>query len=76
MRQVFFIALAAVAPLAIACAGTRPEPAKPPPIEPETRLESPRRPRSQPAPPRIQAPPPAYGNKIVMASAAGPKNGL
>jgi hypothetical protein len=73
VRQVYFIALAAVASLAIACAGARPEPAKPPPVDPETRLDAPRRPRGQQVPPRIQAPPPAYGNKIVMAEAPAAK---
>jgi hypothetical protein len=67
MRQVFIPAFAALVALGIACANAPPPPAKPPPAERETRLEPPRRPAHH-GPPRIQAPPPAYGNKIVMAS--------
>jgi len=44
-----------------ACAAGAERPARPAPVEAETRLE--RRPRA----PKILAPPPAYGNKIVMA---------
>lgn len=38
---------------------------KPPPVDPHTRLGPHRAPKE--AVPRILAPPPAYGNKIVMA---------
>ncbi|HET9959076.1 MAG TPA: hypothetical protein VFQ61_31515 [Polyangiaceae bacterium] len=44
-------------------------PAQPPPQEPQTRLYAPIR-RHITDPPEIQAPPPAYGNKIVMAERA------
>lgn len=67
MRQVFIRAFAAVVVFGIACTSAAPPPAKPPPSEPETRLDPPRRPGYH-GPPRIQAPPPAYGNKIVMAT--------
>ena len=67
MRQVFIPAFAALFVLGIACASAPPPPAKPPPVEPETRFDPPRRPVHH-GPPRIQAPPPAYGNKIVMAT--------
>jgi hypothetical protein len=49
-----------------ACASQPAPPAKPPLVDAETQL-TPRR-RDKPYdPPRIVAPPPAYGNKIVMA---------
>lgn len=53
----------------VACSGAPPVPAKPPPVDPETRLER-RPPREEPL--KIYAPPPAYGNKIVMAGRARP----
>jgi hypothetical protein len=51
-----------------ACASQPAPPAKPPPVDAETQL-TPRR-REKYDPPRIVAPPPAYGNKIVMAGSA------
>ena len=54
----------------IGCAGAPPQPVKPRPIDPETRLDRPRRHLDELPP--IQAPPPAYGNKIVMADRAEP----
>jgi hypothetical protein len=57
--------------LLVGCAGARPTPAKPPAVEAETRLDPMRRPlREEPL--KILAPPPAYGNKIVMADSARP----
>jgi len=52
------------------CAASPPAPAKPPPVDPETRFV-PERPTKD-EPPRILAPPPAYGNKIVMAARTKP----
>jgi hypothetical protein len=51
------------------CAGARPAPAKPPAVDAETRLDPARRPARE-EPLKILAPPPAYGNKIVMAEGA------
>jgi len=58
-----------LAVLMTGCAGARPAPAKPPAIDAETRLD--RRPARE-EPLKILAPPPAYGNKIVMAESARP----
>ena len=49
-----------------ACASQPATPAKPPMVDAETELAPPRREKPY-DPPRIVAPPPAYGNKIVMA---------
>lgn len=50
-----------------------PEPAKPPPpAEPRTRLEVP----DEEQEPKLIAPPPAYGNKVVMAKAVAPEQKL
>ncbi|MFO0565399.1 MAG: hypothetical protein U0263_07040 [Polyangiaceae bacterium] len=50
----------------VGCAATRPpEPAPPPPPEIRTRFDRPE--RDQDAPELI-APPPAYGNKVVLAA--------
>lgn len=75
-----FIAFAIVALLAAqvaGCASSPPVPAKPPPADVQTKLrvdETPLVParRDKPEPPRILAPPPAYGNKIVMAEGVKP----
>jgi hypothetical protein len=48
-----------------ACASNPAPPPKPPLVDAETQLTTPR--RKPYDPPRIVAPPPAYGNKIVMA---------
>jgi hypothetical protein len=62
-----------LAVLMTGCAGARPTPAKPPPVDAETRLDPGRRPvREEPL--KILAPPPAYGNKIVMAERARPRS--
>ena len=50
-----------------ACASQPVAPAKPPPSNAETQLTPRPRDKAQDPPPRIIAPPPAYGNKIVMA---------
>ncbi len=60
------------------CSMTPAQPAKPPPlIAPETQLTPqealPAETRELDQPPLI-APPPAYGNKVVMARAGGPSN--
>jgi len=53
---------------ASACASQPVPPAKPPLVDAETQLTAPRRrDKANDPPPRIIAPPPAYGNKIVMA---------
>jgi hypothetical protein len=54
------------AALSIACGSgaVRPPEGPPKPVDPETRVQ----PRQKDAP-RLIAPPPAYGNKVVMASA-------
>ena len=53
-----------LAALAVGCGGgALSEPKAPPPVDPETRAQ----PR-QKDDPRLIAPPPAYGNKVVMAS--------
>jgi len=60
-----------LAVLMAGCAGARPAPAKPPAVDAETRLEPGRRPQRE-EPLKILAPPPAYGNKIVMADGPRP----
>lgn len=42
--------------------------APPPVVDPQTRAT----PRTEIEPPNLIAPPPAYGNKIVMAGGSGP----
>lgn len=59
-----FLALAALAG-ACGSSAVRPPEAPPKPVDPETRVE----PRRHEQEPRLIAPPPAYGNKVVMASA-------
>lgn len=60
------VSFLSVAALLVACGGgaVRPPAAPPKPVDPETRVE-PRREDD----PRLIAPPPAYGNKVVMARA-------
>jgi hypothetical protein len=66
MPRVFAFALVAFVAFAVeACSAAPKAPAKPPPVDAETRLGPARRPVE---PPRILAPPPAYGNKIVLGS--------
>jgi hypothetical protein len=55
-----------------ACASQPVPPAKPPLEGAETQLH-PRRREKPYDPPRIVAPPPAYGNKIVMAGEPAPR---
>ena len=68
MRLLYFpIAAATAAMLSTACGASTPAPVKAPPraVDVETRaVPSPRR---RDLPPPLVAPPPAYGNKIVMA---------
>jgi hypothetical protein len=68
MRHLYsFIAAATATMLLTACGASAPAPVKAPPraVDVETRaVPSPRR---RDLPPRLIAPPPAYGNKIVMA---------
>lgn len=68
MRRVFFTVLVLAAGVATACGGGAiPRPAEPPPpvSEPRTRVD--RAPETET--PKLIAPPPAYGNKVVMAKA-------
>jgi hypothetical protein len=69
VRQLLFLSHLMLATLVVGCSGARPAPAKPPAVDPETRLEPGRRPARE-EPLKILAPPPAYGNKIVMARGA------
>ncbi|MGC4089388.1 MAG: hypothetical protein QM756_16165 [Polyangiaceae bacterium] len=62
----------AAALVTAACANSQPAPAKPPPVDAETRLGPTRRPAKD-EPVRILAPPPAYGNKVVMGQRAASK---
>jgi hypothetical protein len=67
MRQLYLlIAAAAATMLSTACGASAPAPVKAPPRvdDVETRASAPRR---RDLPPPLVAPPPAYGNKIVMA---------
>jgi len=67
MRLLYpLIAAAAATMLTTACGASAPAPVKAPPrsIDVETRAQTPRR---RDLPPPLVAPPPAYGNKIVMA---------
>jgi predicted small lipoprotein YifL len=71
-RRIFALALASTL-FGLAACGRQAvqEPPKPPPAgERGTRLE---RPTDEEAP-KLIAPPPAYGNKVVMAKAAGPRD--
>jgi hypothetical protein len=66
VRRTFFIVTLGIAALAVmGCSGSAQQPAKPPPRLPEKETRAPARPEP---PPRLIAPPPAYGNKIVMAA--------
>lgn len=70
MKRRFLLLILAFAVLpCAACAGQSVrQPAKPPPpAEPRTRLEQP----GDEDQPKLIAPPPAYGNKVVMAKAGG-----
>jgi hypothetical protein len=69
VRRFLVLSHLLLGPLLVGCSGARPTPAKPPAVDAETRLEPGRRP-SRDEPLRILAPPPAYGNKIVMARGA------
>ncbi|MES1188373.1 MAG: hypothetical protein ABUL60_31445 [Myxococcales bacterium] len=68
MRQLYLLIAAAAATMAItACGASAPAPVKAPPraVDVETRVTP--GPRRRDLPPPLVAPPPAYGNKIVMA---------
>lgn len=66
MRRIFLVALMLVSALAWGCATTTPPaPKPPPPAEPRTRVDQPEPREEQP---KLIAPPPAYGNKVVLAS--------
>jgi hypothetical protein len=68
VRRVFFIVTLGVLALGLmGCAGGAQQAAKPPPRLPEKETRAPARPEP---PPQLIAPPPAYGNKIVMAAEA------
>jgi hypothetical protein len=58
------LVLAALAMLAACGSSVQRAPERPRPVDPETRV-NPERERLPP--PRLIAPPPAYGNKVVMA---------
>jgi len=69
VRRFFIpVVVALLAATLTGCAGNPPRPAKPPLVDPETRFTPP----AKHEPQRILAPPPAYGNKIVMAEARKP----
>jgi hypothetical protein len=67
MRQLYFIAAAAATMMLTACGASAPVNVKAPPraVDVETRVAP--SPRRRDLPPPLVAPPPAYGNKIVMA---------
>jgi hypothetical protein len=68
MRHLYFLIAAATATMLLtACGASAPAPVKAPPraVDVETRVVP--SPRRRDLPPRLIAPPPAYGNKIVMA---------
>jgi predicted small lipoprotein YifL len=68
MRHLYLWIAAAAATMAItACGASAPAPVKAPPraVDVETRVTP--GPRRRDLPPPLVAPPPAYGNKIVMA---------
>jgi hypothetical protein len=69
VRRVFFIVtLGAFALGPLGCVGGAEHAAKPPPRLPEKETRAaPSQPARPEPPPRLIAPPPAYGNKIVMA---------
>jgi hypothetical protein len=71
VRRIFVISHLMLATFLVGCAGAQPTPAKPPAVDAETRLDPVRRPNRE-EPLKILAPPPAYGNKIVMAEGARP----
>lgn len=68
MRHLYFLIAAATATMLLtACSASAPAPVKAPPrtVDVETRAVP--GPRRRDLPPPLVAPPPAYGNKIVMA---------
>jgi hypothetical protein len=71
MRRPFLTLVAALLlAIPLACGGsTVPKPVEPPPRVEEPRTEV-QHPALQPETPDLVAPPPAYGNKVVMAGAA------
>jgi hypothetical protein len=71
MRRFFSLTLLALGGVVLAACGSGavPMPAKPPPRPVETKTET--SPHRQ-GPPQLIAPPPAYGNKIVMARGIPP----
>jgi hypothetical protein len=70
MRPLFSSLSATLVAFALSgCVASSGQPAKPPPpVNPETRVTPERSER-----PTLIAPPPAYGNKIVMAAAESPR---
>jgi hypothetical protein len=71
MRPLFSSLSAVLVAIALSgCVASGGQPAKPPPpVNPETRVT----PERRSEPPTLIAPPPAYGNKIVMAGAESPR---
>jgi len=63
--------LAAAATLAGCGAGAQQAPERPRPVDAETRVTPD---RQRLPPPRLIAPPPAYGNKVVMAKGPSPSS--
>lgn len=61
------------AALAVACAGRTPPPEQPlpPEMQPRTEVTPPEQRRNRELPEHV-APPPAYGNKVVMAAGTSP----
>jgi hypothetical protein len=76
MRPLYSLIAAATATmLTTACGASAPAPVQAPSrsVDVETRAQSPRR---RDLPPPLVAPPPAYGNKIVMAQRETPSTKL
>ena len=67
MRQLYFIAAAAAMVLATACGASSPAPVKAPSRVDDVVTRATPGPRRRDLPAPLVAPPPAYGNKIVMA---------
>jgi len=71
MRQLFFLIAAATATmLSTACGASAPAPLRAPPRSVDVETRAAPSPGRRDLPPPLVAPPPAYGNKIVMAQRA------
>jgi len=68
MRQLYLLIAAAAATMATtACGASAPAPVQAPPRSVDVETRATPGPRRRDLPPPLVAPPPAYGNKIVMA---------